>query len=165
MPVNDTRRRGVWGRLASVPIWAWMAVAAVAGAIVAIGGFTFTYGQGYSYLGSNPQDCSNCHVMRAVYDAWNHSSHKAVAACNDCHTPHDLVGKYAVKAIDGFNHSTAFTLDRVPEPIHIRSLSRGVVLDNCRRCHGEMVSMIEDSSLPAGELDCLACHAKVGHDE
>jgi cytochrome c nitrite reductase small subunit len=30
----------------------------------------------------------NCHIMRDQFEGWSHSSHKAVAACNDCHTPH-----------------------------------------------------------------------------
>src|SRR5688572_32577853 len=42
---------------------------------------------------------------REHFDAWNKSSHRAVATCNDCHTPHNLVGKYTVKAKNGFWHS------------------------------------------------------------
>ena len=37
------------------------------------------------------------------------ASHHAVATCNDCHTPHNLVGKYVVKARNGFWHSFYFT--------------------------------------------------------
>ena len=39
--------------------------------------------------------------MPAQYDAWMKSSHHSVAACNDCDAPHNIVGKYAVKANNG----------------------------------------------------------------
>ena len=34
------------------------------------------------------------------------SSHHSAATCNDCHTPHNLFGKCAVKANNGFWHSS-----------------------------------------------------------
>jgi cytochrome c nitrite reductase small subunit len=49
-------------------------------------------------------------VMEDNYSAWLTSSHHTVATCNDCHAPHDLVGKYAIKATNGFFHSLVITV-------------------------------------------------------
>ncbi|MDP3064160.1 MAG: cytochrome c nitrite reductase small subunit [Chloroflexota bacterium] len=156
-------RKGMSRLLAAVPFWAWVALAGVVGCTIGLGGFTFTYGQGYSYLGSDPRSCANCHIMRDVYDGWNHSSHKAVATCNDCHTPHQLAPKYLVKGLNGFNHSTAFTFNNFPEPIRIRPFNRTVAQENCIYCHGDLVESISYDGL-AHPTDCLRCHARVGHD-
>ena len=71
-------------------------VAILLGIVIGLGAYTFIYAKGYSYLTNNPAACANCHVMQAQYDAWQKSSHHSVATCNDCHTPHNLIGKYAV---------------------------------------------------------------------
>lgn len=149
--------------LASVPIGIWILFAAMAGGVLGLGTYTFSYAQGTSYLSDNPQACANCHVMQEVYAAWNHGSHKAVATCNDCHVPHALVTKYAVKMYDGWNHSYAFTTDQIPEPIRIGSFDRGIAEENCLACHGDMVVAVSqlDSRMPT---DCLHCHSGVGHN-
>lgn len=156
---QDSRRPDL---LALGPLWLWLLLAGMAGGIVGLGGFTFTYAEGTSYLSDNPDACVNCHVMRPVYDAWNHSSHKAVAVCNDCHTPHTYLDKYVIKAINGWNHSAAFTTGNFHEPIRITALNRRVAQENCLYCHGDFVVSIshEGSDDPT---DCLACHVGVGH--
>jgi formate-dependent nitrite reductase cytochrome c552 subunit len=53
---------------------------------------------------------------------WQQSSHQHVAVCNDCHLPHDAVGKWVTKADNGFFHSLAFTTDEQLAPI--RKLQR-----------------------------------------
>jgi cytochrome c nitrite reductase small subunit len=35
------------------------------GLAVGLGGCTFIYAKGYSYLTNNPAACANCHVMQA----------------------------------------------------------------------------------------------------
>ncbi|MBX3082488.1 MAG: cytochrome c nitrite reductase small subunit [Anaerolineae bacterium] len=140
-------------------------LAGLFGAIVGLGGFTFIYAKGDSYLTDDPAACANCHVMRDVYTAWSRGSHRAVAGCNDCHTPHDnIVAKYAVKGINGFNHSLAFTTGNFHEPIRITSMNRDVALHNCQSCHAEVTAMINHSGNKE-PLDCLKCHSRVGHDE
>jgi nitrite reductase (cytochrome c-552) len=52
--------------------------------------------------------------MEDNYSAWLTSSHHTVATCNDCHAPHDLLGKYPIKATNGFFHSLAFTTGDFP---------------------------------------------------
>jgi cytochrome c nitrite reductase small subunit len=128
------------------------------GGIVGLGGFTFVYAKGYSYLADEAAACANCHIMRDVYDAWNRSSHKAVAVCNDCHVPHDsVISKYAVKAIDGFKHSAAFTLDNFHEPIRITGMNYDTACAS-RRANG--AHRPRNSRNPT----CLRCHANVGHE-
>lgn len=152
-----------WQRLfARLPLWTWLLLAGLSGGLVGLGAFTFTYAEGASYLSNDPQACVNCHIMRDVFDGWNHGSHKAVAVCNDCHTPHTFPGKYVIKAINGWNHSVAFTTGNFPEPIRITDRNRQVAQENCLYCHGDLTTAIShaDSDDPT---DCLTCHAGVGH--
>jgi len=86
--------------------------ASTLGMLAAVGGYTFLYAKGYSYVTNDPAACANCHIMEDHYRAWMKSSHRAVAVCNDCHTPPGFVSKYTTKAINGFNHSLAFTTGR-----------------------------------------------------
>ena len=78
--------------------WA-VAAAAMIGTALGLGVFTFVYAKGASYLSTDPAVCANCHVMGEHYR--RAGSGRATArwpTCNDCHTPHDLVGKYVAKA-------------------------------------------------------------------
>ena len=140
----------------------WVLVFFLAGGIVGLGGFTIIYGQGFSYLSDDPKACANCHIMQSVYDRWNHGTHKAVATCNDCHTPEVLYGKYIVKAINGWNHSVAFTTGNFPEPLRITGFNKKVTQLQCLKCHSELVSSV----MPfhgEEEMNCLTCHSGVGH--
>jgi cytochrome c nitrite reductase small subunit len=96
-----------------------VALAVLVGVAAGLAAYTFLYAKGYSYLTNNPAACTNCHVMQGQYDAWMKSSHHSVATCNDCHTPHNLAGKYAVKANNGFWHSFYFTTGWYPDTIEI----------------------------------------------
>jgi cytochrome c nitrite reductase small subunit len=115
-----------------------------------------------AYLGDDPTTCNNCHVMDAVYENWFHAGHHASATCNDCHTPHEFIPKYVVKAINGFNHVGAFTLGRIPEAIRAKERSRRVVQANCIRCHGETASSIADGQMNSGRV-CFECHRQAVH--
>jgi cytochrome c nitrite reductase small subunit len=141
-----------------------VAVGLAVGAAVGIGGYTFVYAKGYSYLLNDPAACNNCHVMNDHFDGWTKSSHHAVATCNDCHTPHDFVGKYWTKAENGFFHALAFTTGNFPEPIRARGRNREVSEEACRRCHGPIVAQMTTGHEEAGqELSCVRCHGAVGH--
>lgn len=140
-------------------------LAGLLGCIVGLGSFTLVYAKGYSYLTDDPAACANCHVMRDVYTAWSRGSHRNVAVCNDCHTPHTSVAeKYLVKAINGFNHSVAFTRGDFHEPIRITQLNRDVAEANCLHCHAEVASLIAHEG-EKDPTDCIRCHSRVGHDE
>ena len=129
------------------------------GVAAGIGGYTFVYAEGAAYLTNDPAACANCHVMQDHFDAWRKSSHHAVATCNDCHTPHGMVAKYATKALNGWNHSRAFTTGSFHEPIQINRRNHEIVEAQCRRCHGEVVAALG----PASENSCVRCHGSVGH--
>lgn len=134
----------------------------VVGLAAGIGAFTFWYGKGASYLTNDPAACANCHIMQSQYDGWLTASHRAVATCNDCHTPHTPVGKYTVKARNGFWHSFAFTTGWFPEPIRIKESNRAVTERRCRECHTEMARVVDGAG---GEepRSCITCHASAGH--
>jgi len=133
------------------------------GLAVGVGGYTFVYARGASYLTNDPAACANCHIMREYYDAWIKSSHRAVAVCNDCHTPSGLVRKYAAKAANGFWHSMAFTTGRFPEPLQIKPHNREIAEKACRGCHQDIVDAIEAPHHTSGTLECVRCHSSVGH--
>ena len=136
---------------------------AAIGLAVGVGGYTFVYARGASYLTDNPAACANCHVMREQYDGWIKSSHRAVAVCNDCHTPAGLVPKYATKASNGFWHSFAFTTGRYPDPLRIKAHNRVIAEEACRKCHRAIVDAIDPPHRPGAGAACLACHHAVGH--
>jgi cytochrome c nitrite reductase small subunit len=139
-------------------------LALTVGIVAGLGAFTFVYARGYSYLSNDASACANCHIMREHFDAWNRSTHRSVASCNDCHTPHDFVGKYTVKARNGFWHSFYFTTGRYPDPLRITEGNRRVTANACRDCHGEITSAIDHpSGRDAGRSNCVRCHQYVGH--
>jgi cytochrome c nitrite reductase small subunit len=140
-------------------------MAVMLGVALGAGGYTYSYGEGFSYFSSDPRACVNCHIMRDHYDGWQKSTHHAVATCNDCHTPHDFVGKYATKADNGFWHSYAFTLQNYRDPLIIRPRNSVVLQNSCVHCHHEMVDHIlpEPDREDGGASSCVRCHGYVGH--
>jgi cytochrome c nitrite reductase small subunit len=151
---------------------ALVVVAACIGVLIGIGGYTFVYARGYSYLTNDPAACANCHVMRDHFNAWTKSSHQAVAVCNDCHTPPGLLPKYLTKAQNGFWHSFYFTTGRYPDPLRITPRNEDVTESACRNCHAEMTESIDPvgtrgAGLAAHETRtaCVRCHDTVGHIE
>ena len=133
------------------------------GAMIGLGTFTFTYAKGTSYFSDDPQACTNCHLMNEEYDAWMHSSHKSVAVCNSCHMPHNPINKWFTKALNGFNHSFAFTTSNFPETILITDRNAQIVQDNCVYCHQELVAQIYGNHEDLDGRRCVSCHANVGH--
>lgn len=134
------------------------------GAALGVGGYTFIYAKGASYLTNNPQACANCHVMQNHYDGWMKSSHRAVAVCNDCHAPHTLVGKYWTKADNGFWHSFKFTTGKFPDNIQMREVNRRVTEKACLHCHRQIVDAITPIPHTAENMtSCIRCHGGVGH--
>ena len=133
------------------------------GLLLGIGGYTFVYARGASYLTDDPAACANCHIMREQFDGWQRSSHRSVAVCNDCHAPHDFVGKYMTKGTNGFWHSFYFTTGGFPDPIRITPRNARVTEGACRTCHAEMVSSIDTGSHDGTRMTCVNCHRNVGH--
>jgi len=135
-----------------------------AGVLIGVGAYTFTYGKGFSYLSNDPKACMNCHIMQGHFDSWVKSSHHAVASCNDCHVPHTFPGKYLSKAINGWNHSKAFTLQNFDEPIRITERNLRTLQHNCLTCHDIFVSpIVSHRDVEQNAVNCTACHRSTGH--
>lgn len=136
-----------------------------AGLALGIGLYTFVYANGASYLTNNPEACANCHIMQEHYDGWLYSSHHTVAVCNDCHTPPDFFGKYLTKGLNGYHHSLAFTTGNFHEPIQITARNREITESACRKCHQDIVQMIDRGDAQGMHMACIRCHSDVGHLE
>lgn len=133
------------------------------GLLMGLGGFTFIYARGASYLTNDPNACVNCHVMQEQFSGWTTSSHRSVAVCNDCHAPHDLIGKYVTKARNGFWHSFYFTFGGYPDPIRITPRNADITEHACRSCHADIVMAIDTHPRENRTLNCVPCHRNVGH--
>jgi cytochrome c nitrite reductase small subunit len=149
-------------------------LAAIVGLAIGVGAYTFIYAKGGSYFTNEPAACANCHIMENHYEAWLKSSHRSVAACNDCHTPSGFLPKYLTKASNGFWHSFAFTTGRFPDPLRIKPGNRAVTEGACHKCHQEIVEAIEWGTHGYGAgatgdgtgdevVSCIRCHSNVGH--
>ena len=154
--------------------WLLPLTAILIGAAMGLGAFTFVYAEGHSYLTNDPAACANCHVMEEQYAGWTKSSHRAVATCNDCHTPHDPIGKYTTKALNGFWHSYYFTTGTFKDPIRINARNREITEAACRDCHETLTASMldadevpeisrDDPRHPPSTLACTRCHGSVGH--
>ena len=143
---------------------AWAVLAILIGAAAGIGGYTFLYAEASSYLSSDPKACMNCHIMRPQFDAWQKSSHHAAAGCVDCHLPASGLAKWTAKALNGWNHSKAFTLQDFPEPISIGERNAAILQENCLRCHGDLVhDLVAGTTSDRNAIHCVHCHDSVGH--
>ena len=141
-----------------------VAVGGLFGLATGLGAYTLIYARGGSYLTNNPKACANCHIMQGHFDAWVKSSHRSVATCNDCHTPHTFVGKYWTKTEHGLMHSYAFTTGRFHEPISMKARSRTVTEGACRHCHAEITHAIDPRrGEERDQISCIRCHGDVGH--
>jgi len=136
--------------------------AALFGVVAGIGGYTFIYAKGGSYLTNDPAACANCHVMRDYYTAWQKSSHRSVAVCNDCHTPSGLVPKYVTKARNGFWHSYYFTTGAYPDHLRVTPRNHEIAEQACQKCHAAITQALAPGphGIPVG---CVRCHGTVGH--
>ncbi|WP_167618582.1 cytochrome c nitrite reductase small subunit [Maribellus sediminis] len=132
--------------------------------------FLLYVSKAHSYLSDNPATCTNCHIMAPQYATWQHSSHREVAHCNDCHVPHNNVfNKYYFKAKDGLRHATIFTLRKEPQVIYIHEEGAEVVQNNCIRCHQKLledpklIGNIEAHKAHREDRRCVECHREVPH--
>lgn len=154
-----------------IPQGRWKLVALIiSGTMVGILILLVYSSRAHSYLSDKPETCINCHVMYPQYATWMHSSHKAVATCNDCHVPQDnFFRTYFFKAMDGLRHATIFTARAEPQVIQIKEAGINVVQENCIRCHKNLVDMVSivqvtgDSHREGVGFRCWDCHREVPH--
>jgi cytochrome c nitrite reductase small subunit len=140
------------------------------GILTGLSGWLFYVSRAHSYLSDDPATCMNCHIMAPQYATWQHSSHREVATCNDCHVPHDnFFNHYYFKAKDGMRHATIFTLRKEPQVIYIHQAGKDVVQQNCVRCHETLLddAKMNNRSMATSEFrqnyHCLKCHREVPH--
>ncbi len=156
-------------RIIPPPQWR-LAVAVMLGAAVGLIAYAAYSSKAVSYLSDAPETCVNCHIMAPQYASWQHSSHREVANCNDCHVPHDNIFRtYFFKAMDGARHATVFTLRMEPQNIFIKKAGIGVVQENCIRCHERLITdsrlLVQTASYHDQFTDrlCWECHREVPH--
>lgn len=137
-------------------------LAIAVGLLAGVGATTFDYAEGLSYLSTDPAACANCHIMQGQYDSWQKAGHHTAATCVECHLPAGFPAKYLAKAVNGWNHSAAFTLQDFHEPILITPRNAEILQDNCVRCHGDLVHD-QVGVFAESQPRCTHCHARVGH--
>lgn len=142
-----------------------LAIAALVGAALGVGGYSLLYADAFSYLSSDPKVCANCHAMQAQYDSWQKAGHHHVAVCNDCHLPRGFVQQYVTKALNGFNHAKAYTLQDYHEPITAGKFNADIVQGNCLACHRDLVQEAVMARGHDEEVRCVHCHDDAGHGE
>ncbi len=143
----------------------WL-LAVATGLAAGVGGYTFRYAEGFSYLSKDPKACVNCHIMRPEYDGWQKASHHGVAACVDCHLPAEFPANYLAKTESGYRHSKGFTAQTFHEPIEVSEGGRKILQANCIRCHAKLVAEMNAGDPHGPEhVDCVHCHANVGHGD
>ena len=154
-----------------IPPDSWkVPVIIILGILCGLALFSFRITKAYSYLSDNPETCVNCHIMAPQYTTWNHSAHREVTNCNDCHVPHtNLISKYYFKSKDGLRHATIFTLRKEPQVIYIHEEGQKVVQQNCIRCHENTLSDPKLNLLTHQyhdaryERKCWECHRETPH--
>jgi cytochrome c nitrite reductase small subunit len=141
-------------------------VAISIGVFLGLGAFTMHYAEGLSYFSTDPKACANCHIMQPQFDSWQKASHHGVATCVQCHLPSDFVAKYIAKAENGYYHSKGFTLQDFDEPIKIKASNAQILQNNCLSCHGDLTQeMVHGATRGSDAVQCVHCHAGVGHGE
>ncbi len=136
------------------------------GVLAGCASYAFYVSKAWSYLSDDPTTCVNCHVMAPQYASWAHSSHFNRTTCVDCHIPHkSFIGTYLFKAKDGLRHSAVFTLRQEPQVIRIKEEGQQAVLDNCIRCHFNLVDQTAHKPLNTGSpiRKCWECHRETPH--
>lgn len=109
---------------------------------------------------SRPEFCVSCHTMKTEYTNWSHSPHRNWSGCSDCHVPQQsTVTKAAGKTRDGIYHSYAYLMDKDPLAVRISKHGEETVMNNCIRCHEQMVSTIAHDK----DRKCWQCHKSVFH--
>lgn len=127
--------------------------------ILLVGGGFLAFGPPGIYAKSEtPEFCGSCHVLEMEYEAWFHSGAHRRITCVDCHLPNDTFTSHLVwKTIDGFKDWLAFHTGRISDPIRLSKHGAAVIQDNCRRCHTEMISRINE------DRQCWDCHRSLSH--
>lgn len=139
--------------------WRFLPIGGLLAAIaVAVGAFVSFGPPGLYAKSESPEFCASCHVMETEYENWFHTGAHRRLKCNDCHLPNDNFPRHITwKGIEGMRDTFDFYSGRVPETITISDHGAAVVQENCRRCHEQTVSMINE------DRNCWKCHRRLSH--
>ena len=130
----------------------------------ALGVFTWV-SEAPAYAGHAPETCANCHVMDSQYENWFHAPHRSWATCSDCHIPHDnFLSYWFYKGKSGMRDVYSFVTLSYPAAIRANEETRGIVQENCIRCHLDTVESIITAAMPL-ERNCWDCHRTAAHGE
>ena len=108
-----------------------------------------------------PGFCGRCHVMQPYIETYLASSHREAATCGSCHVPYDFLRGGIYKSYTGTKDLLAVLTGR-DEHIRISELGKGVVQENCLRCHNTLMREIGDTVENCGSY-CFDCHQGVPH--
>lgn len=111
---------------------------------------------------STTKFCRSCHVMETAYGSLSHSTHRdAVHSCGDCHLPNGDFGSLLVyKSTSGVRHLYENFIVGPPADLHATSATKDIVMENCLRCHGDMVANVN-----IGGRRCQDCHRSIPHSQ
>lgn len=137
---------------------------AIIAAVIALGTFVYVT-DAPAYGGSAPETCANCHVMDSQYENWYHAPHEKWTECVDCHLPHENFASYYLeKGRQGAKDVFAFTTGNIPVAIRASEKTKGIIQDNCIRCHEETVeSIVMGPARQPFDRYCWECHRNVSH--
>ncbi|HJA80033.1 NapC/NirT family cytochrome c [uncultured Desulfovibrio sp.] len=102
--------------------------------------------------------CASCHVMQEAAVTHKASTHAALA-CNECHSPANLLVKLPFKAKEGLRDVIANMQGR-DAPLLPGVATRDVINENCKSCHS--ATNMNVASMDAKPY-CTDCHRNVAH--
>jgi cytochrome c nitrite reductase small subunit len=127
-------------------------------AAAAIGAFVSFGPPGLYAKSGSAEFCAGCHVMESQYENWRHAGGHRRLQCTECHLPNDNFARHFTwKGIEGMRDSFAFYSGRVPETIRLSQHGAAMLQENCRRCHAELISRLNE------DRDCWQCHRRLSH--
>ncbi|QGG49324.1 NapC/NirT family cytochrome c [Heliorestis convoluta] len=136
--------------------------------ILAIGFLLLAAGAGTATMHSvtgNSAFCASCHIMDNYMSSWEHSSHREIAGCNDCHTDQrNLLTKTWSKVKAGTLHGYVNYLTDHPDYLELYDSSRDIVQANCVSCHSDLIFKTSLANPSIGGKYCFDCHSSVPHD-
>lgn len=142
----------------------FLIVLAAVAAVIALGVFAYT-SEALTYMGSDAETCSNCHVMDAAYENWYHGTHQPWTECVDCHLPHENpLAYYVEKGRTGMHDVFVFTTGQAPAVIRAKPETKEIIQHNCVRCHAQTVEAVVMGPME-NDRYCWECHRSVAHGE
>jgi len=140
----NKRRIGSWLK--------WLLVGVVVGVILLA-----VAAQAMKYTDARPF-CSACHAMAEAAYTHRQSPH-ANLACNECHAPDNFISRMPFKMKEGITDVVGSIMGK-EAPIQADLETRGVVNDNCIRCH---IVTNQEIAVMAVKPYCVDCHKGMAH--